>query len=48
MSRSPERQVDLLFSGCRGILNEEKDIIDCIKIVLMSLSKIPSKTSIII
>ena len=42
MSRSPERQIELLFSGSRGILNEEKDIIDCIKIFLMSLSKIPS------
>ena len=48
MSHSPERQIELLFSGSRGILNEEKDIIDCIKIFLMSLSKIPSKTNIII
>ena len=48
MSRSPERQIELLFSGSRGILNEEKDIIDCLKIFLMSLTKIPPKTNIII
>ena len=48
MSRSPEKQIDLLFSGSRGILNDEKDIIDGINIFLMLLIKMPSKTSIII
>ena len=45
MSHSPERQLDLLFSGSREILNEEKDVIDCIKIFLMSLSKLPVYSS---
>ena len=48
MSHSPERQLDLLFSGPREILNEEKDVIDCIKLFLMSLSKIPVYSSYII
>ena len=48
MSYSPERQIDLLFTGSREILNDEKDVIDCIKIFLMSLTKIPAKFSCII
>ena len=48
ISNSPESQIDLLFSGSRGILNEEKDVVDCIKIFLVSLSKIPSHLDILI
>ena len=48
MSQSPERRLDLLFSGSREILNEEKDVNDCIKIFLMSSSKIPVYSSYII
>ena len=48
MSHSPERQLDLLFPGSREILNEETDVIDCIKIFLMSLSKLPVYSSCII
>ena len=33
MSHSPERQIDLLFTGSREILNDEKDVLDCIKIL---------------
>lgn len=44
ISNSPESQIDLLFSGLRGILNEGKDVIDCIKLFLVSLSKIPSQS----
>ena len=40
MSHSPERQIDLLFTGSREILNDEKYVLDCIKMLLMSLSNI--------
>ena len=48
MSHSPERQLHLLFSRSREILNEEKDVTDCINIFLMSFSKIPVYSSYII
>ena len=48
ISNSPESQIDLLYSGSKGILNEEKDVVDCIKIFLVSLSKIPSHLDILI
>lgn len=35
----PEKQIDLLFSGCREILGSEGDIVDCIKIFIVSLGK---------
>ena len=48
ISHSPERQIDLLFTGSREILIDEKDVLDCIKIFLMSISKIPVKPTCII
>ena len=48
ISDSPERQIDLLFTGSREILIDEKDVLDCIKVLLMSLSKIPAKSRFII
>ena len=34
MSHSPERQIDM-FTSSREILNDENDVFDCIKILLM-------------
>lgn len=34
---SPVDQVDLLFSGCQGILSSETDTFDCIRIFVLSL-----------
>ena len=48
ISHSPERQIDLLFTGSREILIDEKDVLDSIKIFLMSISKIPAKPTCII
>ena len=47
ISNSPESQTDLLVSGSRGIVNEERDVVDCIKIFLVSLSKIHSHLDIL-
>lgn len=35
----PEKQTDLLFSGCCEILGSEGDIVDCIKIFIVSWGK---------
>ena len=43
ISNSPDSQIDLLFSESRGVLNEEKDVVGCIKIFVGSLSKISSE-----
>ena len=48
MSHSPEMQLYLLFSGSREVLNDKKDVEDCIRILLLALSKIPSKSSYLI
>lgn len=44
-SNPPKNQIDLLFTGSREILNNERDITDCI---LMSFMKIPSHSDILI
>ena len=36
ISHSPGRQIDLLFTGSREILIDEKDVLDCIKILLVN------------
>lgn len=48
ISNPPESQIDLLFSGSRELLNDEKDVKDCMKIFLMSLAKLPSYSNILI
>ena len=35
-----DRQLNGLFSGCQNILSEVQDVIDCLKIFVMSLYKI--------
>lgn len=40
ISYSPDYQLEMLFSGCRGILSNEVDILDCLKIFVIYLAKI--------
>ena len=35
-------------TGSRDVLNDKKDVEDCIRILLLALSKIPSKSSYLI
>ena len=48
ISYPPEAQIDMLFSGSREILDDKKDVFDCIKIVLRYFEKLPSPGNIII
>ena len=40
ISYSPDCQLEMLFSGCRGVLSDEVDILDCLKIFVNYLAKI--------
>ena len=43
ISETPKGRLELLFSGCAKILNNETDIKDCVKIFVLTLGKIHSK-----
>ena len=40
ISYSPDCQLEMLFSGCRGVLSDEVEILDCLKIFVNYLAKI--------